>query len=425
MSDIARKIAWFVLAMLVVSCAPPVTTPSPIVPVVSETPDLEPMPPVSIARHPQQASFQGMNVYTELPVYDPNSAEGWQVDLRSADLTDLDLSQSTKDLLFADFDSKTRWPALDKMPADFDWQKIMETGKDPGLGMRLLRGQGIDGTGVGIAIIDQTLLVDHVEYANRVRLYEEPETRDRGMGASMHGPAVASIAVGKTLGVAPHADLYFISAPLCFENSDFECLAKRVRRVIEVNQTLPPRHKIRVMAIARGWGSTEFGYEDIMAAVREATKEGIFVISSSLAQTHSLYFHGLGRDPLADPNQFESYVPGLWWQKGFYDGLPMNFFPGASEKPTLLVPMDSRTTASPTGVADYVYYREGGWSWSIPYLAGMYALAVQVKPEITPEEFWEAAVNTGKTIQISHDGKKYEFGVILDPQALIEAIKSN
>jgi len=54
----------------------------------------------------------------------------------------------------------------------------------------------------------------------------------------------------------------------------------------------------------------------------------------------------------------------------------------------------------------------------------MYALAVQVKPDITPEEFWAIALKTGKTIQLQHDGKEYEFGVILDPQALINTIKS-
>jgi hypothetical protein len=85
--------------------------------------------------------------------------------------------------------------------------------------------------------------------------------------------------------------------------------------------------------------------------------------------------------------------------------------------------MDARTTASPTGIEDYVYYRQGGWSWSIPYLAGMYALAAQVKPEITPEEFWQTALNTGRTIQLQHEGKEYEFGVLLDPQALMETIK--
>ena len=149
--------------------------------------------------------------------------------------------------------------------------------------------------------------------------------------------------------------------------------------------------------------------------MNEAKKAGVFVISSSLSETYILNFHGLGREALADPNEFTSYGPGLFWQQQFFDR--------GSLSNVLLVPMDSRTTASPTGVEDYVFYREGGWSWSIPYLAGMYALVVQVNPDITPEEFWDAAMKTGRTIQIQHEGKEYPFGVILDPQALIQEIK--
>ena len=416
MTKMYRSIVWFVLAMLIIACAAPVTTisltPSPV-----PSPTQKPMPTVSIARYPEPAIFSGFNVFTQAPVYDPKSSEPWQVDLRSSDLTTLDLSKSTSDLLFADFDSKTQWPSFDKMPGDFDWQKIMEIGKDPGLGIRALHEQDITGKGIGIAIIDQTLLVDHIEYRDHLRLYEEPESRDRGMAASMHGPAVASIAVGRTVGVAPEANLYYLAASLCFENNDFSCLARSVRRIIEVNKTLPADRKIRVLSISRGWAPVELGYADIMTAVKEASAEGIFVISSSLSQTHGLNFHGLGRSPLSEPNDFWSYQPGLWWADSFYSD-------GFYYSPALLVPMDSRTTASPTGTKDYVFYRQGGWSWAIPYLAGMYALAVQVKPEITPEEFWNTALNTGKIIQIGHNGKNYEFGIILDPQTLIEEIKS-
>ena len=56
-------------------------------------------------------------------------------------------------------------------------------------------------------------------------------------------------------------------------------------------------------------------------------------------------------------------------------------------------------------------------------MAGTYALAAQVKPDITPEEFWATALETGRTIQITHEGKEYPFGVILDPQALIAALQ--
>jgi hypothetical protein len=336
-------------------------------------------------------------------------------------LTELDLSESTSDLLFADFDSKTQWPPSEQMPADFDWQKILEMNKDPGLGIRALHNQGITGKGVEIAIIDQTLLVDHIEYKDRIRVYEEAEDITGGwLDSSMHGAAVASIAVGKTTGVAPDADLYFIATGICsegtYETNDFACLAKSIWRIIEINNSLPAEHKIRVLSISVGWGPESKGYEEVMAAINKAKEANIFVLNTSLSHTHGLNFHGLGRTPLSDPNDFWSYQPGLWWQDFFYkEGL---------SSATLLVPMDSRTTASPTGTEDYVFYRQGGWSWAIPYLAGMYALTVQIKPEITPEEFWDTALNTGRTIHTGHNGKDYQFGVILDPQALIEAIKS-
>jgi len=85
--------------------------------------------------------------------------------------------------------------------------------------------------------------------------------------------------------------------------------------------------------------------------------------------------------------------------------------------------MDARTTASPTGAEDYVYYRQGGWSWSIPYLAASYALAAQVRPEITPDQFWQLALQTGQTLQLEREGESYSLGVILDPQALIRALQ--
>lgn len=414
MSNIHRIVVFLVFVMLLVSCTAPVTdTPSPT----------SGRSEASIARHPRPANFKGMIEYSEPPKYDPDSEDPFQVDLRSVDLKDLDLSKSKDDLLFADFDSKTKWPAADKMPADFDWQKVMETGKDPGLGVRALHEQGITGKGVGIAIIDQPMLVEHVEYADQLRHYDEINIM-RNTESQMHGPAVASIAVGRTVGVAPEANLYYI-ATFAFDQSsfdpenparDFHSMAEAVLRIVDLNQQLPEDQKIRVLSMSIGWSPEEAGYEEMTAAVDKAKAAGIFVVSSSLSETYGLNFHGLGREPLSDPNEFQSYQPGSWWQEYFYEaGLPGD---------TLLVPMDARTTASPTGTEDYVYYRQGGWSWSIPYLAGMYALAAQAKPEITPEEFWEAALKTGRTIQLQHDGKDHEFGVILDPQALIEALQS-
>ena len=49
----------------------------------------------------------------------------------------------------------------------------MEIGKNPGLNIRKLHKEGLTGKGIGIAIIDQNLLVDHSEYKDQLRMYEE------------------------------------------------------------------------------------------------------------------------------------------------------------------------------------------------------------------------------------------------------------
>lgn len=235
------------------------------------------------------------------------------------DISGLTLSDRTTDLLYADFDSLTKFPK--ELPDSFRPDKILESGKDPGLGIRALHLKGITGKGVSIAIIDQPLLVGHKEYSSSLKSYEELFLRVKNSPAAMHGAAVASLAVGKTCGVAPGAD----------------------------------------------------------------------------------------------PDSRGAYGPGLFWRKRFFGGDKWG------SKTTLLVPMDSRTTASPTGDGDYVFYRQGGLSWSTPYIAGLYALACQLAPEITPEAFFKKALETSSSETIKHGGKEFRLKRIVDPARLLES----
>lgn len=374
----------------------------------------------SIARYPSTAYIKAIKGRAEaLPKYNPDSNENWQVDVRGTDLSSLDLNDKMSDLLHADFDSVTKWP--DTLPEGFDPAKIMELGKDPGLNVRELHKQGITGKGVSVAIIDQPLLVDHKEYADRVKFYEEINIK-RNAEAQMHGPAVASIAVGETVGVAPKAELYYIAETHgTFRKDgfdwDFTYLAQSIDRILEVNKSLPKNKKIRVISISVGWSPDQKGYKEVTESVGRAKKEGIFVVSSSLDETYGIRFQGLGRDSLSDPNDYNAYKPGEFWARRYFDA------PYKLGQDTLLIPMDSRCTASPTGKNDYVFYSSGGWSWSIPYIAGLYALACQANSSITPEIFWQKALDTSTTISIQNDGKTYKFGKIADPVKLIESIK--
>jgi subtilisin family serine protease len=368
--------------------------------------------PPQIERHPAPMVWD-RGALEALLTHDPDSGEPLQVDLRGYDLSALDLSGSLADLLQASYDSQTIWPPPDRLPPGFDPVQIMELGKNPGLGLRQLHAQGITGQGVGIAVVDAPLLVEHQEYADRLRLYEETEE----MGwryARMHGVAVSSFAVGKTVGVAPEADLYLIATTVDMYG-DFRYLARAIRRILAVNEELPRSRRIRAIAVAVGWNQESLSYDEIQAAAAEARAAGLLVVSSSIEEVHGFKFHGLGRQPLADPDALESYEPGWWWAGSVY----------AEERLSdrLLVPMDSRTAASPTGSTDYTFFRQGGWSWAIPYLAGTYALAAQVDPAITPERFWALALETGRTIEVNHEGQAVPLGPILDPAALIQALQ--
>jgi hypothetical protein len=394
------------------------TIPVPIQTVTVVYPDLNIELP-KIDRHPS-AYIQPLTKLNFIPSYHPDRTDNWQVDLRGKDLSNLDLKSKESDLFYADFDSRTIWPKPNMLPDAFDIQQILKLGMNPGMGIHQLHTQGITGRGVGIGIIDQTLLVDHKEYGSQLRLYEELDDIQGGwMMTQMHGPAVASIAVGKTVGVAPESDLYYIATGNCHrslnEPMDFSCIARGIRRILEINQALPEENKIRVISIANGWSEGVSGYEEVTSAVEEAKNAGLFIICSSVENIHGFKFHGLGRSPLSDPDSFESYEPGIWWANQYYEGQRFT--------DRLLVPMDSRTTASPSGIDEYVFYRSGGWSWSIPYIAGVYALAVQVDSTITPNRFWETALETGEFIQLQYHEETFAFGPIINPVALITALK--
>jgi subtilisin family serine protease len=340
------------------------------------------------------------------------------LDLRGFDMSALDLRDRLLDLLWADFSTSSTWPTAAKLPREFDWKRILDLGKNPGLGLRL-RAAGITGRDVSIAMIDQRLLVEHQEYADRLQLYEEIGAE--GEAASMHGPACASLAVGRTVGVAPGAKLFYIAVSLRGKQAqgaspisrDFTACAKAVRRIVEINGMLPDKQKIRVLSLSVGWRPAEVASQEMTAATNAARDAGMLVVSSSIDRTHGFRFHGLGRAPLADPDQFESYEPGAFWIKAYKP----------SDGSALMIPMDSRTVAGPGAADSYSFDRTGGWSWSIPYIAGLYALCAQVRPTITPGQFWDLAMKTGRMIEVTRDGKTYRLGPVVDPARLIEAVR--
>jgi hypothetical protein len=394
-----------------------------------------------ISRKPASADYSDLlNVVkywmARIPESRPERMKTALADLRSCDLSGFDLAGQAEALAESSFDTRTRWPA--KMPPDFDPSRTLEKGKDPGLRIRSLHRKGIDGRGIGIAIVDYPLLVDHEEYRRRLRRYEEINCRDSG--ASMHGPSMASLAVGRSCGVAPAADLYFIASFNIQQNPrrgtrmpafDYIPEAMAVDRILAINEHLPVEKKIRVISISAFWSPEMRGYKAMTAAVDRARKKGIFVMSANSFESYDqkFFYQVLERDPARDPDDFAAYSVIPWRESlslvrkrnsGFERYYEEQFDRFAGPR-ILLVPVNSRTAAAPTGEKDYAFSRRGGWSTVEPFLAGLYALACQVKPDVTPELFWETALATGEPREHRKGDKTYE-GRIVNPAALIESL---
>jgi serine protease AprX len=313
--------------------------------------------------------------------------------LADVSLVRLDLREHQATLEKMPFDSQTQWPGRDKLPEGFDPALRLEGGKNPGLGVARLHAQGIDGHGVGIAIIDQPLVKDHQEYAGRMVRYE-PVDVDQ-VPPQMHGPAVASLAVGRKCGVAPKAALYFYAVPI-WKWGDNRPWAEQLEKIIAFNGTLKDQPKIRVVSISLGAFSQRRNYDLWKAAVDKASQNGILVVTCDPA---FLRLATLRRDPSRDPNDPACYTVGQY----------------SSSRAALCVPAGNRTTASQAGPDVYTYWIEGGQSWTVPYLAGLAALAFQVDPQIPPAQIAELWTATAT---------KTPVGPIVNPPQFIEAVQS-
>jgi|GEM_PF-275397 len=305
------------------------------------------------------------------------------------DLSRLDLSQQGEILEAATFDSLTVWPPSDHLPPGFDPAKRLEWGKNPGLGVRSLHREGITGKGVGIAIIDQPLLKDHVEYADRIKSYHAIEVE--GVDIQMHGPPVCSMAVGKTCGVAPQASLHYYAVPpwKWLENRPW---ARTVEQIVERNRDLPPSEKVRVISISLGAFSGRDYFDQWKSAVEKAHQNGILVVT---CDPYFLRYVTLERLVGTDPDNPNNYT----------------FDSGVN---ALYVPASNRSMASHRGKNVYTFDTRGGNSWTVPYLAGLAAMAFQIRPEISPDRivtlFQETATQTKQ-------------GRVINPRGFIEAVK--
>lgn len=357
-----------------------------------------------------------MKLKQRVPDKLPTEDGGMGVDVRFSDLRKLDLREEEEALELVAFDTETQWGT--QLPSGFDPVKILEEGKNPGLGIRRLHEKGITGKGVNIGIIDQGLNLNHHDYKGKIKLYERLHDYDEH--STMHGPAVTSLAVGNTTGVAPDANIYYIACSFMDVDKDrnmtinLDYMAQAIHRMLDINAQLPEEDKISVISISRGFSKENMetkGSAAVYEAIEEAKKQGVFVITTSTYENYEFSLEGLGRIDGGDPDDTASYEAGEFMKNDY--GL-MN------HTNSLMVPMDDRTMAGFASEESYAYFGQGGFSWTCPWLAGMYALCLQGSPDLSASQFVELALSTSVD-QKSEDGTIVKN--IIQPEALIKAVQ--
>ncbi len=283
--------------------------------------------------------------------------------------------------------------------------EIMNNGKNPGLGIRKLHEEGITGKGINVAIIDQNLLLHHPEFDGKIAEYYDTGCLQGDKNGSMHAPAVTSILVGNTIGVAPDAMVYFAAAPSW--NGDSEFYAKGLYWIIEENKKLPEGEKIRVVSVSAapsGEGSPFTKNLNLWdEAVLAAQDEGILVLDCRNGEET-----GIIAPAFYNPENPDnvSMCTG---------GFPTSTYVIPSSY--IAVPTSYRTVAEEytDGSPSYQYTGQGGLSWGIPYAAGVLALGWQVNPTLDNDQIVQILF---ETCTIANDGSN-----IINPTAFIDAIE--
>ncbi len=265
------------------------------------------------------------------------------------------------------FNGTTVFSAPDQVYAN----QILEAGKNPGLGVNYLHSQGITGSGVNVAIIDQNLCQDfgHPEFSNKIIAYFDTGTGTGPNEGSMHGPAVSSLLVGTTIGTAPGARLYYAAVPSWYLDAKY--YAQALDWIVASNAVLPANQKIRVVSVSAPPSKLPYTNNTILwdQAVQRASASNILVLDCGAYRINDCCYYSL-----ESPDDITLVTPGL------------SSFTYPQNTPGIIyVPSCYRSQAEEytSGVFSYQYTGDDGLSWTLPYTAGVLAMGWQVKPSLT------------------------------------------
>lgn len=299
------------------------------------------------------------------------------------ELMNADLSHAPGLAYSLSFADDTILPSADRLPAGFDPQALLEWGKYPGLNVDVLHEHGFTGKGAVIAYVDGSI-EDHEQYAGEnvhyLNKYNDPP--------DVHGTTVLSLLAGKDIGTAPEAEVYYFAQKFDWD-ADQKCLADCLYHLLEVNRGLPEDKRITMVGFSNNIDDACPNADALRTAVKACEDAGIMVWFCGEYSTCAFV-------PGSDKNDYRNVTA----QTMYYS-------------PTgLHVPASGRTSAK-SGGQHYIYWQDGGLSWTMPYMLGLYAIVIEIDPTLTQDELRKLALDTA---YVNDDDMQ-----IVDPVAFVSA----
>lgn len=251
-----------------------------------------------------------------------------------------------------------------------------------------LHNQGITGTGVNVAVIDQSFSIVHDEIKECLK-----DCKNYNNGDSHHGVVVTSNLAGRSFGVAPNANIHFYG----FRGGKEESICIDTIEALKdiYNKNLNGAN-IKVVSISGYAHTLSSEFEDIREKLKS---QGCNIIDSPT--------FGMG---LTSINQININGNPKYYYSQWQETTPEIL---EKWKTKIAVPF---TNISPLWNTEHDYQIGGDttYSWVIPRLSGMYALCLQLKPEMTLDELAQLIIET-KTI--TEDGI-----TLINPKGMIERL---
>lgn len=288
---------------------------------------------------------------------------------------------------------------------------------------------GLDGSGVGICIVDTGVDAAHEQIVPRTVVFRDfVGTGTTAYDDHGHGTHVASIAAGdgtggpsaaSFAGVAPASSLY---AAKVLDSSG----SGPNDAVIAGVEWCAAQPGVDVISMSLGDDAGGDGSDAVSLAVNQAVQGGDVVVvaagnSGDSPKTISAPGVATGALTVGAVAEWSNPVGTAWHDDGIWLAAFSSRGPTTDgrTKPDMTAPGVTVQAARANSGSGYVSY--SGTSMATPYVAGAVALALQANPAATPAQV-RAAV-TGTALDAGAPGPDNEWGAgLVDARALVDAV---